>query len=80
MAENKNNHQFTNGRSNPSASQRRDDYSSPDEDFEELVDDELGYKVEEDDDIDIFDDDENPQRKRQDMQDSGLSPDSAPDR
>jgi hypothetical protein len=65
-------------------SQRRDDYSTPD-DFDEIEDDEIEdddmvSRVDEEDDMDILDDDENPQMNRKGMHGSGFSPDSTLDR
>lgn len=79
MIENRNDQQFGQTRSgqpqnlvgSQQGSQRRDEHSSPD-DFDELEDDEMEddemiSRVDTEDDMDILDEDENPQMNRQDM-------------
>lgn len=65
-------------------SQRRDEYANPD-DFDELEDDELEddemiSRVDVEDDMDILDDDDNPQMNQPNMPDSGFNPDNARNR
>lgn len=83
-----NRERFEERSSNPTSAQqsgqRRDEYASPDDfdelEEDELEDDEMISRVDVEDDMDILDDDENPQVNRQNMPGSGFDPDSTRNR